>query len=605
MVKVNSIKLNSLSLFKIIIITLICIHFHNIYLYIISFIYLLLTERKYVIFFIIFSLLIHITNTYRYDYFPVGIVVKENNKSYIVDKLLYKVKVNNNNNLKLGDILLFEKAYEINDYMNDHSKNIIFKGDDYKIIYHLKIKDLLLDRIERFDDDTRSIINQLLFNIYDYDNVQYNLGYGLVTYYFLKNMKDRNRYLFICVLCIFSILFGFDNKYILLIIESISDHFDMDKYLKLTFKLFIISLININLFHNYSFIIPILFNLYSLFDMNIDFMSYLCLIQSILFGEINIINTLLFNLLIRYKILLFVSALIIVFVPYLRNIFIFLVSIITYINNLNIVLKGKITIIGFIIYFIVIKLFNINKKYRLILILLIIMLPINNPFFHITFIDVGQGDSTLIKYALERKCVLIDTGSVYNYYKLKRQLDFEGIYTIDYLIISHDDADHNGNIERLKKDYNVLNIIYEGKDIELDNIVYRYLYLGNYDNDNDNSLVYLLNIEGNNILFTGDISNNVEKDLIKKYNLDIDILKLSHHGSDTSSSEYFISSLLPKYGIISTSGQYGHPAKSVLNTLDRYNCRYFITRNDGNIKLFYTRLLKIFKTDRGEFVIIK
>ena len=585
--------------------TLICYYFHNIFLYFIVFIFLLLTEKQYVIIFILLTIIIYITNNYKYDYFPLGIVYKENYNQYIVDKLFYKVKIYPENPLKVGDILFFNKPYILNDYQNDITKNIIFKGSDYKIIYHLRIKVYLLNRINNFDDNTSSIINQILFNQYDYDNTNYNLGYGLITYYLLKNIKDKNKYLFLIFLIIFSILFQFDNKYFLLIIELISDNFNLDKYYRMSFKLIIISIINIHLFKNYSFIVPILFNLYSLIDLDMNFMTYLCLIESILFGEINFITTLLFNFLIKYKIFLFLMSLFVLVIPYFEKILLIFTEIITYLNNLNICLKGRITIFGLLIYLLIIKLFKVDKKYKLIFLLLIILSPINNPFMHISFIDVGQGDASLIKYALKRQCILIDTGSIYNYQKLKRQLDYEGIYEIEYLIISHNDSDHNGNIERLKKDYQVKNIIKTGQDIILDDIELKYLYIDEYDNDNDNSLVYLLDIEGHKILFTGDISTNVEKQLIKKYNLDIDILKLAHHGSYTSNSEYFISSILPKYGIISTSGQYNHPSDIVIDCLNKYNCKYFITKDDGNIKLYFCRLFELFKTDRGEFVIIR
>ena len=570
-----------------------------------AFLYLLFTEKEYVLLFVLLSVVFYLADRYRYDYFPIGIVSRQNNNTYIIDKLLYKVKIYEEGKLKVGDILYFNKPFVLSDNHNDLIKNIVFKGNAYRVIYHLRIKDLVIERISSLNKDTSSIINQLLFNIYDYDNVQYNLGYGLVTYYLLKRIRDRNRYLCISSICLFSILFSFDNKYILLLIDIFLDYFKMDKYSRISYKLIIISLINNNLLANNSFNIPILFNLYSIIDLNISFMTYLCLVESVLFGEINLITTLLFNMLVKYKIVLFILGIGVIIVPYFQNIFMFLVEIITYLNNLNFSLKGRFTILGLIIYLILIRLFSIDRKYRLILVLLIILSPLNNPFFHVTFIDIGQGDATLIKYALKRQCILIDTGSIYNYQKLKRQLDYEGIYTIDYLIISHDDSDHNGNVDRLLDDYNVRNVLYEGEDIQLNNIDLYYLYSDDYDNDNDNSLVYLVDIEGNRILFTGDISIDVEKKLVKRYNLDIDILKLAHHGSYTSNSEFFISSIMPKYGIISTSGQYGHPSSEVLNYLDRYNCKYFITKNDGNIRLYFTKLFKLFKTDKGEFVIIK
>ena len=238
------------------------------------------------------------------------------------------------------------------------------------------------------------------------------------------------------------------------------------------------------------------------------------------------------------------------------------------------------------------------------ILVLFILLPTNNPIFHVSFIDVGQGDSTLIHYGIKRSCVLIDTGSPFNYYKLKSKLISEGIYTIDYLIISHNDSDHNGNVEALQNDFYVKNIILERQDIELKDIYYKYLYLGEYDNDNDNSLVYLVNIDGYDFLFTGDISKKIERKLVNDYGpLNIDFLKVSHHGSYTGSSEYFISSILPRFSTISTNGQYNHPSKDTLNTLNKYESNIFITKHSGSINVYFTKLLDWIKTDKNEYII--
>jgi len=219
---------------------------------------------------------------------------------------------------------------------------------------------------------------------------------------------------------------------------------------------------------------------------------------------------------------------------------------------------------------------------------------------------VGQGDSILIRYPLSGNCILIDTGSSYNYYKLRKRLFAEGIYKIDYLILSHDDSDHNGNVENLSTDFNIGSIITEGKDIEFGNIFLDYLETGTYDNDNDNSLVYYLEINNVSFLFTGDISDDVERVLIQKYGpLSVDVLKVSHHGSYTATSPYFISNILPSYAVISTSGMYNHPHYTVINTLKRYLVHYFITKESGTVSFYFSRFVDFIKTDKNEFVIIR
>ena len=105
-----------------------------------------------------------------------------------------------------------------------------------------------------------------------------------------------------------------------------------------------------------------------------------------------------------------------------------------------------------------------------------------------------------------------------------------------------------------------------------------------YGNENDNSAVIYTELNNHKFLFMGDAGVVVEEDLIKKYNFkDIDILKVGHHGSKTSSSKTFIDSINLKYSIISVgkNNRYGHPNDSVLDNL-KYT-KIYRTDIDGSI----------------------
>ena len=105
-----------------------------------------------------------------------------------------------------------------------------------------------------------------------------------------------------------------------------------------------------------------------------------------------------------------------------------------------------------------------------------------------------------------------------------------------------------------------------------------------YGNENDNSSVIYTELNNHKFLFMGDAGVGVEEDLIEKYNLqDIDVLKVGHHGSKTSSGKEFINEINPKYSIISVgkNNRYGHPNKEVLKTLD--NSKIYRTDRDGSI----------------------
>ena len=108
------------------------------------------------------------------------------------------------------------------------------------------------------------------------------------------------------------------------------------------------------------------------------------------------------------------------------------------------------------------------------------------------------------------------------------------------------------------------------KELNIDNNKLYFLQTKLYDNENDNSNVIYTELNGYKFMLMGDAGTKVEEDLIEKYNLqDIDVLKVGHHGSKTSSSEKFIDSIKPRYSIISVgkNNRYGHPNNSVLDNL--------------------------------------
>ena len=124
------------------------------------------------------------------------------------------------------------------------------------------------------------------------------------------------------------------------------------------------------------------------------------------------------------------------------------------------------------------------------------------------------------------------------------------------------------------------------KELNIDNNKLYFLQTKKYDNENDNSNVIYTEINGYKFMFMGDAGVEKEKDILDKYNIsDIDVLKVGHHGSKTSSSEKFINSINPKYSLISVgkNNRYGHPKESVLDTLS--NSKIYRTDIDGSIEI--------------------
>ena len=122
------------------------------------------------------------------------------------------------------------------------------------------------------------------------------------------------------------------------------------------------------------------------------------------------------------------------------------------------------------------------------------------------------------------------------------------------------------------------------KELNIDNNRLYFLQTKEYDNENDNSNVIYTELDGYKFMFMGDASITTEKGIMNKYNLqDIDVLKVGHHGSKTSSGKEFIVEMNPKYSIISVgkNNRYGHPNKEVLNNLE-YS-KIYRTDQDGSI----------------------
>lgn len=122
------------------------------------------------------------------------------------------------------------------------------------------------------------------------------------------------------------------------------------------------------------------------------------------------------------------------------------------------------------------------------------------------------------------------------------------------------------------------------KELNIDTNKLYFLNTKDYGNENDNSSVIYTELDNYKFLFMGDAGVEVEEDLIEKYNLnDIDVLKVGHHGSKTSSSEEFIREVNPKYSLISVgkNNRYGHPNSEVLENLD--DSAIYRTDEDGSV----------------------
>ena len=221
----------------------------------------------------------------------------------------------------------------------------------------------------------------------------------------------------------------------------------------------------------------------------------------------------------------------------------------------------------------------------------------------VTFINVGQGDSTLIQDGSH--AVLIDTGGVTSFdmaeevlipYLKKRR-----IYHIDAVIGTHGDFDHVGAVPSFLSSFSVGRYIdsEDGFPLRLGHFSLENLnhFTKQAKEENDASLVVYASLMGKKWLFMGDASIAVEKKILKEYpHLDCDILKLGHHGSNTSSSEEFLDQVTPDVAIISCGrkNQYGHPHQVILERLKKRGIKIRRTDLEGSIVYWGNNALNLF-----------
>ena len=289
-----------------------------------------------------------------------------------------------------------------------------------------------------------------------------------------------------------------------------------------------------------------------------------------------------------------------------------------FISKINItkIIFPKPSLLIIVLYYIIFLLSYQNKKYfylNIILLIIIYIYPYLNSNFEVVMFEVGEADCHLIKYPYNKNTILIDTGK--NEYKIKNEVipyfKSIGIKKIDYLIITHGDEDHIGGSITLINNFQVKNVILNKgtftdlekeliKNLNKKKIPYQIninkinlsnhtIYLLNntkYNNENDNSIITYFTYQKYKFLYMGDASITTEDNLLENYNLNnISILKVGHHGSNTSSSKDFISQINPSISLISVGENniYHHPNKEVINNLSK--SRIYRTDINNMVKL--------------------
>lgn len=261
--------------------------------------------------------------------------------------------------------------------------------------------------------------------------------------------------------------------------------------------------------------------------------------------------------------------------------------------------------------------------------------PYLSPSGEITFIDVGQGDSILITLPFKRQVILIDTGGKPSFGEDEkwRQKDSsfdtgrdivlpfiksKGIRKIDVFILTHGDFDHAGGAVEILKGVPIrkmlldqskeqteieMNLLQtaranevsvsnakEGQTWTVGEAQFTIIQALQTPEENDGSIILRANVGGYSWLFTGDLEEAGERQLLSKGSLpQTDVLKVGHHGSATSSSKEFLETTLPKIAVISVgeNNRYGHPNEEVINRYKELGISILRTDVNGTIRYTY------------------
>lgn len=285
--------------------------------------------------------------------------------------------------------------------------------------------------------------------------------------------------------------------------------------------------------------------------------------------------------------------------------------------------KVIITIIIFILVFVICLLINWNWIFAK-----VGFYPDRSQGVSVSFIDVGKADAIFI--TCDDYNILIDAGEDYKADRVSSYLKRYNTEKLDLLVATHPDNDHIGGMSSIINDFevkkfwqseideNVISQTYSYKNmlssLQNKNITTEYKKSGDtyslgdltftvlspskeYEDTNNSSLIIRLDYFGTSFLFTGDAETEAEQDLINNYqdNLQADVLKVSHHGSNNGSSYEFLQLVSPKYAVISVGDNTVNlPSKACIERLESNNIEILRTdlhgtvtisaKNDGEIK---------------------
>ncbi len=565
----------------------------------------------------------------------------------------YKEPLNNTipNTFNYKKYLYYNKmfyTFNVNSYQIKNKNNIFYNIKDFilKRIYNMSYKEYLLifilgDKSLIPSEEYNNYITNGTAHLLAISGMHIGLLIGVLNF-LLKFLKENIRFIIIIlILAFFALLTGFSASVLRVIIFYILSHlnkqfnFNLSSMEILFLTAFILLIYNPFYIFNYGFLYSIITTMGIIYykdKIKGNYFKKLLILSLIAFlfslpitatlnYEINLMSPLINLIFVPFvSFCIYPLSLISLIIP--NNLWPFAVKCLILLNKINInlcIIIPRLNLFLISVYYFIL-IIGKNKNYfflSLIFILGIAKLMVKlDPNYYVYFLDVGQGDCTVLISPYQKEVIMIDTGGKTTFPKSSWQnrsktyhisdntikfLKSLGITSIDYLVLSHGDQDHAGEALNILANIDVDSIILnEGEYNDLERKILDYhqnigkemnlKYFPNYiikhelrNNENDNSIINLIRVDNYNFLFLGDVSKKVEEEILIKYKFNYDFVKIAHHGSMTSTSEMLLAQDFK--GIISSgrNNRYNHPSEKTIKALNESGHSYYNTQDDGTI----------------------
>lgn len=564
---------------------------------------------------------------------------------YLDNDNIFETKINYGDYIKVKGTLKLIKnetipnIFNYKKYANSNHEFYTFKAISYEKLNKITLRSILYN-YSRYSND--KYINKYLFNstLINEDIENLNIM-TLFTAYSINLLLFKNKYkkLYLIILLFLLLTTDFSIKIILLLIMLLLKKIRLN-YKEIFFYILLIKIIinpRIIILSNFYYSLVIYIGIIILINNKISNKLLFTYILNMFLIPLSIYNTYTFNicfflLLPLFSIILIPLGLLISIVVYLIpilsplkgyfNILELFISIITKLSIFNIYMS-KLNIILLVIIYLLILLFIFGIKHKIKPLIYLLPLTVSihllYPFLYnyneITFIDVGQGDASIIR--LNHINILVDTGGVMSINgpddvrtkklakNISTYLHSLGINKLDYLILTHGDFDHLGSSKYIIDNIKINKVLFNNNNLnnleqelveklklkkikyeKVSSLIINDLHLKSYNSKEENESSIMIYLK-NKYLLLGDATIKHSIDFIKSNNISKVVLKVSHHGSKNNTNEEIIKLLNPRLAIISAglNNIYNHPSKEVLAILNMNKVKTYTTINSGSIKI--------------------